>query len=121
MKKRILVVDDDANLRSLLCELLEDEAYEIDTAPNGVVALQHVQQCSGAYRLILLDLVMPQMDGREFLQELRQRGLAEHLPIIVLSAESEAICKVREMGACSFLEKPFDLDRLLELVSRYST
>lgn len=70
MNKRVLVVDDNQTIRSLLQELLEDEAYEVDTAPDGFIAWEKLAQQPGKYEAILLDMHLPGLDGLQLLQAL---------------------------------------------------
>src|SRR5579884_1691209 len=74
MRKRILVIDDDQALRSLIQDLLEDESYEVDTAIDGVDALKQLDHQWNAYDLILLDLTMPRLNGLQFLQKVQAQG-----------------------------------------------
>ena len=115
MNARILVVDDDRSMQWLLQELLEDEAYEVDLASDGLDALEKLDQQSGPYDVILLDLTMPRMDGLQFVQAMQQR--VEELPsIIALSGDEAALQQTARMGISNCLNKPFDLEVLLELV-----
>jgi DNA-binding response OmpR family regulator len=117
MGKRVLVVDDDEDMQDLLREALETEDYEVTVAQNGLDALGEVEKA--APDLILLDLMMPRMDGSQFTRELHERGLAAEVPIIVVSADVNAQQKVEQMGADSYITKPFDLHSLLAEVSHF--
>ncbi|MBV9229387.1 MAG: response regulator [Chloroflexi bacterium] len=115
MNARILVVDDDRSMQWFLQELLEDEAYEVDLASDGLDALEKLDQQSDPYDVILLDLTMPRMDGLQFVQAMKPR--VEVLPsIIALSGDETALQEVARMGISNCLDKPFDLEVLLELV-----
>lgn len=116
MSKRVMVVDDDEDMQELLQAALEIEDYEVVTAENGITALEKLE--AGIPDLILLDLMMPRMDGYTFAQELNKRGLQSSIPIIVLSADVNAGQRVQQMGAESYITKPFDLMYLLGQVSR---
>jgi two-component system, chemotaxis family, chemotaxis protein CheY len=113
--KRILVVDDDPDILDALSEILEAEGYHVHRARNGREALQRMDQGASAPDLILLDLMMPGMDGWEF-----ARILQPHLrpPIVVLSADRNVGPKAQEIGAVGWLAKPFELGELLSLVRR---
>lgn len=114
--KRILIVDDDQGIRTCLQEALESEAYEVETVEDGLTAWEKLSlQCEN-YAMILLDLAMPRMSGIQLIQLLQQRGDGWLLPIIVLSADEDAIQRVLGMGIRHALTKPFDLERLLGLV-----
>jgi CheY-like chemotaxis protein len=117
MGRRLLVVDDDEDIQVLLKSVLESEDYEVITAGDGLVALNELEQSTPD--LILLDLMMPRMDGYTFAEELRQRGLQSSIPVIVLSADVNAKQKVQQMGAEDYITKPFDLHDLLNKISQF--
>ena len=113
----VLVVDDDPDILEALSEILEAEGFEIRRARNGKEALERLEP--EAPQLILLDLMMPVMDGWEFAQRMRQRPPEiARIPIIVLSADRNVGSKATDLGAVGHLAKPFELNDLLELVRR---
>ena len=118
MRKRILVVDDDHELRSLMQELLEEEAYEVETAIDGLDAFDHLDYRRNVYDVILLDLMMPRLNGLQFLQKIQEHDPALLRAIIALSADEEALQQSAGMGIGTRLQKPFDPDVLLVLVER---
>lgn len=107
VKNEILIVDDSEINRSMLRLVLEDE-YDVTEAENGAEALAILEKGDHIFRLILLDLVMPVMDGFAFLQELRDRKLQQHLPVIIISGDTseESLDKAYELGAVDFFAKP---------------
>lgn len=109
VKKEILIVDDSEINRSMLRLMLEDE-YEITEAENGAVALSIIEKDDHIFRLILLDLVMPVLDGFGFLKELLERKLTQQLPVIIISGDNseEALDKAYGLGAVDFFTKPFN-------------
>ena len=110
----MLVVDDDPDILEALSEILEAEAYGVARARNGQEALERLDPLP---HLILLDLMMPVMDGWEFARRLRQKdNAASKVAIIVLSADRNVSAKAREIGAVGYLAKPFELGDLLNLV-----
>jgi DNA-binding response OmpR family regulator len=109
----VLVIDDDPNIRSLYATLLQDEGYRVETAVNGQDGLNHL---SCAPDLILLDLMMPVMDGHQFLERLRGLAKHRHTPVVVLSA-IYAYAGTTMQGAQAVMQKPFDMDALLGRVS----
>ena len=117
MNKRVLVVDDDDDIQALLQMILESEDYEVVTAGDGLLALNELEKSTPD--LILLDLMMPRMDGYTFAKELRQRKRQPTIPIIVLSADVNAKQKVEQMGADSYITKPFDIGSLLDKISHF--
>jgi DNA-binding response OmpR family regulator len=111
---KILVLDDDPTILSFLRESLQEEGYQVTTAANGREGLQHLRQ--QPVDLILLDLMMPLMDGERFVAELRHLALRPEPPIIILSADRNVAGKVRSLGVTAGVPKPFSLDELLNLV-----
>lgn len=111
---RILLVDDDVDLLTIVAEALEDEGYVVDTAGNGAEALERV--AAAVPQLILLDMWMPVMDGWTFAKALRAR-YGRTIPIIVVTAGQDTNAKAEEVGADSGLRKPFDLKTLYAAVA----
>jgi CheY-like chemotaxis protein len=114
----ILIVEDDPEIRETLAQVLEDEGYAVATAENGRDALVKLSELPRPC-LILLDLMMPVMSGSEFLVALRQRPVADDIPVIIVSAWPREAAAVH--GARAFLGKPVDLQELLSWVSRFCT
>ena len=114
--RRVLVVDDDEQLRYVLRETMTEDGYEVEAASNGQEALTIIERWQPD--LILLDLMMPVMDGETFRQEQQRLGLAERVPVIVLSAAREMRSIAERVGAAASVPKPFDLDDLLATVGR---
>jgi CheY-like chemotaxis protein len=113
--KRILLVDDDDDVREAFIDVLSDEGYEITTARNGCEALELLRR-GPRPGIILLDLMMPVMDGFEFrAQQLADPSLAD-LPVVVLTAGLVSE-RVRQLRPLACLTKPFDLDDLLRVVA----
>jgi two-component system, OmpR family, alkaline phosphatase synthesis response regulator PhoP len=110
--KTILVVDDKANVRQLLQEYLTEQGFNVTTATNGREAIYEARRSRPD--LILLDIMMPEMDGYEFLRQYRQE---KSTPVIVITAREEETDAVLglELGADDYVIKPF---RMRELVSR---
>src|SRR5213593_4647012 len=116
MPETILVVDDEENIRHTLRGVLADEGYEVLEAPDGRRALELLEHV--APRLAIVDVWMPEVDGIELVERMRSR--APRLPIIVISGHGtiETAVRVIRLGAYDFLEKPFQLDALLQVVGR---
>jgi CheY-like chemotaxis protein len=116
MRCHVLIVEDDEDLREMMAQILTLEGFETATAINGRDALEYLRR-SDAPQLILLDLMMPVMDGWEFQRERSRDPILADVPVVVLSALDET----RAAGAASheFLKKPLDFDRLLQLVRGY--
>ena len=118
MKKTILVVDDDAEIRDLAELVLEKGGYSVKTASNGKQALQEAR----AYPpdLILLDVNMPEMDGWEVLRFLKSDATARHLPVVMFTVKMEFRDKVHALqdGALDYITKPFAYDELIGRLDR---
>src|SRR5437773_10362776 len=116
MSETILVVDDEENIRHTLRGVLADEGFEVLEAPDGRRALELLQKAGR--RLSIVDVWMPEMDGIELVE--RMRNQAPGVPIIVISGHGtiETAVRVIRLGAFDFLEKPFPLDALLGVVGR---
>lgn len=113
----VLVVDDDPDILEALSEILEAEGFEIRRARNGKEALDRLEP--EPPNLILLDLMMPVMDGWEFAQRMRQKPPeVARIPLIVLSADRNVGSKASDIGAVGHLAKPFELNDLLDMVRR---
>jgi CheY-like chemotaxis protein len=111
----ILLVEDDFDVRDALIPILEYEGHRVVGATNGREALERLRT-GPKPSLILLDLMMPVMNGTEFRQEqLRDPALAS-IPVVVVSADPSASDKAKVMGAAACLEKPLDIDALLSSV-----
>lgn len=117
MAKTILVVDDDELVRIALNELLRPEGYEVHPVPSGAEALKKIDQ--NDYDLLMLDIIMPEMDGLELCKQIRERENYRETPIVFLTAKSrdEDRDEGIEAGANLFLSKPISPDKLLQIVS----
>ena len=114
---RVLAVDDDPVIQRLLQVNLEMEGYEVETASDGVEALDKVR--SFAPDLVLLDVMMPLKDGWQVCTEMRADPELQHIPVIFLSARAQDadIQKGTDLGVAAYVTKPFDPIDLLELVA----
>lgn len=116
MQKHALVVEDQQYMRWLIQEALEDERYQVDTAADGLVALEKLELFTQpGYDVMTLDLTMPYMGGLQVLRNIQQRALIALSSIIVISGDGSALRQASRIGV-STLNKPFDLDALLALV-----
>ena len=113
---RILVVDDEPNVRVILSQALGDEGYEVATASDGFEAIREARE--NPPDVILLDLMMPALDGRTFLDIYRQAP-GRKAPIIVITASRVALPDVEDELGVAIVRKPFSIDRILELVRRH--
>ena len=116
MSATVLIVEDDLDTREMLGRFLELEGYNVETAENGKRALERLGSGVGAC-VILLDLMMPVMDGWQFRQEqIRDAALAD-IPVIVVSAAGRE--RLEKIHANAYLSKPVDLDELLGCVTQF--
>lgn len=106
----VLVVDDDPDILDAICDILEVEDYRVARARNGLEALQRVEEERPS--VILLDLMMPVMDGVAFAHALHERPSVRDVPILVISADGNPQ-RAASVGARGYLAKPFDIDALL--------
>ena len=116
-KNRVLVVDDDDGIRTAVADALDFEGYEVITATNGVEALDRVR--TARPNVVVLDLMMPVMDGWAFIEKCRTDELCDGTPVLVMSAYRHLATTAPCLGANACIAtKPFDLDVLLGAVER---
>jgi len=117
MAKCILIVDDDEMVRIALSELLKPEGYEIDSVGSSKEALNKINEKK--YDLLMLDIIMPEMDGFGLCRKIREKEDYTEIPIIFLTAKSREEDRVMgiDAGANLFLSKPISPDKLLGIVS----
>ncbi len=119
MNAKILVVEDERGQREALAEMLSRLGYEVQCAANGSEALDLMRHSESLPGLILLDLMMPVMDGWEFrAAQCKDRTLAE-VPVVVLSALDDAAQKAVQDGAAALVSKPLHWQALLSVVERF--
>lgn len=113
MKKKILIIDDKDEFRRLTKTILLSK-YEVEGSENGINALSLLQ---GGFKpdLIICDLIMPVLGGKEFLEQLKNSGAFKNIPVIILSSidKSEEKIKLINMGASDYLEKPYNPAELM--------
>jgi CheY-like chemotaxis protein len=114
----ILVVDDDADLRHALQEILRDEGYLVASVDNGFQALE-VMKAGARPCVVLLDIRMPQMDGVSFRRAQLQDPAIADIPVVLFTADSAGKREAADLGIEYVLRKPVDLYQLLEVVAHY--
>jgi CheY-like chemotaxis protein len=121
-RKTVLVVEDDADIREGLSALLDAEGYPVMLAGDGREALDVLSHESTTPGLILLDLMMPRMNGWQFLEAVKDSPEAARIPIVVMSAYRENDHRISDAALArrvAFLRKPVDVKLLLRLIEHY--
>lgn len=123
IQKTVLVVDDSTTNRSILCDILHSD-YTVIQAENGIQALTMLKKQDKKVDAIILDIIMPEMDGYEFMDKIKQDKTLSQIPVIILTEKSDRDTekKVLESGAWDFVPKPYDADiiklRLKNVIAR---
>jgi len=115
--RRILVIDDDLAIRVLLQAVLKRMKFDVDLAEDGAVGLEKLE-ANGGYNLILLDLMMPRLNGYEFIEQIGKR-YPQHRPHIVVftAAGKRGVDKIPDDAVCNSILKPFDLDKFIDVIA----
>lgn len=111
----VLVIEDDAGVSASLADVLEDEGYTVEIAGSGLEALRRLQH-DPLPTLILLDLMMPEMDGIDFRRAQRADPRLRDIPLVIVSARPDVAACAAELGADDFLRKPMSFEELLHVV-----
>ena len=114
--RSVMVVDDDADIREALSEILRDLGYRVVAAENGRHALDSLQNMSERPCLILLDLMMPVLDGSGFREAQRADAALAPIPVVVITANCDAQARVDAMQVAGYLRKSMELDELIAVV-----
>ena len=117
--RQILLVEDDEVILHLLKELLEGAGYQVASAGNGQEALGFLRSGADRPSIILLDLMMPVMDGFEFMSAQKEDPALAKIPVIAMSADNQIKEKLRETTACDYFKKPAKIATILELIEHY--
>lgn len=116
--KKILIIEDDQDIREVLTEILGDEGYDVNVAGNGEEGLECLRQ-GDLPNLIILDLMMPVMDGFAFRAEQCANATWCDIPVIVMSADGHVAEKQTKVGGVAYLKKPPDLDDIIKTVAKH--
>ncbi len=114
----VLIVEDDTDIRDALCQILEEEGYRVLGLSHGRDALDYLRE-NPAPQLLLLDLMMPVMNGWEFREQQLQDPRLSSIPVVIISADGGARREAASFRAQGFLLKPVELDDLLATVARF--
>jgi CheY-like chemotaxis protein len=113
--RTLLVVEDDVDVRDALEQVLTEEGYDVVTARDGVVALQLLEESPSRFCLVILDVLMPRVDGRQFLE--RARAALRTTPVLLFSAGQLAPELLNDPCVAGVIPKPVDVAFLLEMVA----
>lgn len=116
--KNLLVVEDDHSIRELLVDIFESEGYRVVSCVNGAEALSALEE--NVPDVILMDIMMPIMDGYEFHEKLTENSLWNSIPLLAMSAQDQTRKKLAKYGITNFINKPLELDHLLNTVKNLS-
>ncbi len=111
-----MIADDDPGILDAVEAMLEFGGYQVSSTPNGATLLEIEDDFPD---LLLLDIWMPGTDGRDVCKQLKAQENSRKMPIIMISASTELERSAKEAGADDFLEKPFDMDELLQKIAYY--
>ena len=117
MTKQVLIVEDDADAATSVAEVLESEGYRTALAAHGLEALESLRN-GNRPDLILLDMMMPVMDGGRFREEQRRLPKVADIPVVTMTADGDARRKAASIEAAGYVRKPLSIDGLLEVVGR---
>ena len=119
----VLLVEDDADTREVVSALLEEEGYQTAAAADGQQAIDYLAACSDLPCLVLLDLLMPRLDGVAVLRWMRTQERLEKVPVAVISVRPQSsgaqVAEAFRDHVISVLQKPFDIDRVLKLLEQH--
>lgn len=115
--QKILIVDDDQDIVSAINTILTMEGYKVETAFNGTDCIDCVKETKPD--LILLDLMLPDMHGKDVAQKIRKNNDLKDIPIVVMSASRDAHQVAQDIRAQDCIDKPFEVSHLLETVSKH--
>ncbi len=118
MKHRILVVDDDLDVLEAMTIVLKSGGYAVTTAMDGRVAVDRLHQGLKP-SLIVLDLMMLGMNGRQFMAELHKDASLARIPVVIVSGGAYPAGEIDALGAVGYLKKPFDLSTIYSTVEKY--
>ena len=116
-EKLVLVVDDDSSARESMAEILDAKGYSVLQAENGQKALDVLKKTPHFPCLVLLDLAMPVMDGREFLEHRAEDPILRHIPVVVVSGNTRSDEPLE--GVVVYLRKPVSVDRLIDVIDQH--
>ena len=118
--KHILIVEDDRDILDVLKDLLESEGYRVSTSENGKEAISFLNSATPLPDLILVDLMMPIMNGFQFREAQQNDERLKSIPVILMSADGHVESKKEKIGMQLFMKKPLDLEQVLSTIATQS-
>ena len=118
-RKTILVVDDERRIGEVITDALQEEGYHVTFVRNGAEAMAYLKSGAERPRLILLDMMMPDMSGWQFRDAQQHDETVAEIPVVVMSANLYLAQATHTLGVTEYLNKPFELAQLLDVVVRY--
>lgn len=112
--KKILIIDDEKNIRMTVKKALENTGYEVETAINGEEGLEKLEE--GVFPLVLLDMKLPGIDGMDVLEKIKEKGYESNVIMITGYGTVETAVETMKMGAVDYLRKPFKVEEIREIV-----
>ncbi len=118
-KVTILLADDEEDIKIVVRMFLESSGYEVVTAYDGLDAVEKIRDCKPD--LILMDIMMPVMDGIEVTRQIKERDETKDIPVVMLTAAAQSTMVERAMqaGAADYLSKPFEPEHMLEIIKKH--
>lgn len=116
----ILLVEDDIDVRESMLEVLTDEGFRVVGATDGLDAIARLQSASSLPALILLDLMMPRMNGEQFRAQLLKVPQWSSIPVVLVSADAHLAKKAASLAVAGYLEKPVRLEELFQTIERFT-
>jgi len=117
--REVLLVDDDEDIREIVAEILSDEGYKVRLAHNGREALRALDEMTAPPELILLDLMMPEIDGAQFLAILDEHPVHAGIPVVVVTASRKTAPEAVRLKVAGWLPKPVEYEHLVATVARF--
>ena len=113
-QSRVLVVDDEPPIRALIAKIIQRAGFHVDTARDGAEAIEMLRE--GAYSVLVIDLMMPNVDGYDVIEYIRASGIARPAIIVITAGDTASIRRLDPAMVHSVLRKPFDIDVLGDLI-----
>ena len=114
---KVLIIDDDPDVRILMDSLMKQQGYEVETASHREEAMDKLEEFQPS--VVLLDVLLSGSDGREICQEIKTNSNMQHIPVIMFSAHPGAADNIESYGADDFITKPINTDALLEKLNKF--